>query len=153
MNRHFAAMLSALSAEEVEFLLVGAHALATHGVPRMTVVIDICVRPTAPNSERVWRALVRFRAPLAGVTSSDFARAGIVFQIGVPPRRIDLLTAIDGVEFEAAYERRLVHRTGGLSIPVLGREDLIANERAAGRPKDLADVQLLERGTIRGDAR
>lgn len=144
MNRNFVEMLSALSDAGAEFLLVGAHAMAAHGVPRATGDIDLWVRPTPENAQRVWRALVAFRAPLGGTRVEDFAQADLVFQMGVPPIRIDILTSIDGVEFETAWPRKIQHRVDELDVPVIGREDLIANKRAAARPKDLVDVRLLE---------
>jgi hypothetical protein len=145
LNPDFAEMLSALSDEGADYLLVGAYAMGAHGVPRATGDIDIWVRPAAPNAARVMRALVRFGAPLLNLTVEDLARPGTVFQIGLPPRRIDLLTAIDGVGFDEAWSSRIEAKMGGLTVPVLGREALIRNKRAAGRPKDLVDVQVLER--------
>ena len=99
LNPDFAEMLVALSAEGVEYLLVGAYAMAAHGVPRATGDIDIWVRPTPENAERVLRAPGRFGAPLFDLTAADLARKGTVFQLRVPPRRIDILTSIDGVTF------------------------------------------------------
>ena len=144
MNRDFAEMLSALSAAGADFLVVGAHALAAHGRPRATGDLDIWVRPTPPNAEKVWSALVRFGAPLGEVSPADFHTPGVVFQIGLEPNRIDILTAIDGVEFDEAWRSRVVHEIDGLPVPLLGREELIRNKRAAGRPQDLADVAALE---------
>lgn len=144
MNRDFAEMLSALSAENADFLVVGAHALAAHGRPRATGDLDVWVRPSPENAQRVWNALVAFGAPLSEISPADFERPGIVFQIGVPPVRVDVLTRIDGVEFEGAWSRRVLVRIGSLEVPVLGRGDLLQNKRAAGRPKDLADVAWLE---------
>jgi hypothetical protein len=139
-------MLSALSAGEAEFLVVGAHALAAHGRPRATGDPDIWVRPTRENAERVWKALARFGAPIRSLRVEDLSCPDIVFQIGLPPFRIDILTAIDGVTFEQAWPRRITIELGGQAVPVLGREDLVANKRAAGRPKDLADLAWLESG-------
>jgi hypothetical protein len=144
MNRDFAEMLSALSAAGAEYLVVGAHALAAHGRPRATGDLDIWVRPSVANAERVWAALSRFGAPLSGLKKEDLQTPGIVFQIGIEPVRIDILTAIDGVEFESAWQRRLVIQIEEQSVPLLGRDDLIRNKRAAGRPQDLADVASLE---------
>jgi hypothetical protein len=144
MNRDFSDMLSALSAGRVEFLVVGAHALAAHGRPRATGDLDLWVRPTRENADRVWKALARFGAPLEALRVEDLGRPGIVFQIGLPPCRIDILTAIDGVAFEDAWPRRIQVKIGSESVPVLGREDLLVNKRATGRPKDLADVKWLE---------
>jgi hypothetical protein len=144
MNRDFAEMLSALSAAGAEYLVVGAHALAAHGRPRATGDLDIWVRPTSGNADRVWLALVRFGAPLSALKKEDLTTPGIVFQIGVEPVRIDILTAIDGVDFEGAWTRRVVVDIDGQSVPLLGKDDLIRNKRAAGRPQDLADVAALE---------
>jgi len=144
MNRDFSDMLSALCAENAEFLVVGAHALAAHGHPRATGDLDIWVRPSAANAERVWRALARFGAPLHELQVADLCSPGVVFQIGVAPNRIDILTAIDGVDFERAWQNRKPARALGQSFAVLARPDLIANKLAAGRPQDLADVQRLE---------
>jgi hypothetical protein len=136
-------MLSALSAEAVEYLLVGAYALAAHGLPRATGDIDIWVRPTRENAVRVIRALRSFGAPLGDLTSDDLSRPGTVFQMGVPPQRIDVHTAINGVEFDEAWPGRLTARLGGIEVFVLGREELLRNKRAVGRARDLVDVQAL----------
>lgn len=145
LNDDFRDMLEALVVCEVEFVIVGAHALAAHGVPRATGDIDILVRPSDDNAARVIAALERFGAPLEahGVTKSDFVVPGRVYQIGLPPRRIDLLTEITGVTFEEAWRTRLKTTFGGLEVSVLSRSGLLKNKRAAGRPKDLADVQTL----------
>jgi hypothetical protein len=144
LNPDYHDMLSALCEEGVEFLVVGAFALAAHGLPRATGDIDIWIRPSPENAQRVWRALHRFGAPTADLTLTDLSNQGIVFQIGVAPRRIDLLTSIDGVQFEAAWARRVTVDLDGLPVPVLSRVDLITNKRASGRPKDLADLAWLE---------
>jgi hypothetical protein len=144
VNPDFRDMLSALNVEGVEYLLVGAYALAVHRMPRATGDIDLWLRPSPENATRSLAALRRFGAPLADLTDADLTRPGTVFQIGVAPRRIGLLTAIDGVEFEPAWRRRTTTRLGDLEVPVLSRADFIANKRAVGRPKDLADVAWLE---------
>ena len=144
MNRDFVDMLSALSEVGADYLVVGAHALAAHGVPRATGDLDIWVRATPENASRVWDALRRFGAPLSELEPADLHEADVVFQIGVPPSRIDILTSITGVEFEAAWAERLVVEIEGLAITVLGRSALIQNKRAVGRPKDLVDVAALE---------
>ncbi len=146
LNPDFRDILSELSAQRAEFLLVGAYALAGHGLPRATGDIDIWIRPTSDNAERVWRALVAFGAPLETLTLDDLTTPGVFFQIGVPPRRIDILTAIDEVEFEDAWQTKLDCVIDGIELSVLGREVLIRNKRAAGRPKDLADLAWLEGG-------
>ncbi|MGD8862815.1 MAG: hypothetical protein PVI30_22575 [Myxococcales bacterium] len=145
INDDFRDMLEALSACGVDFIIVGAHALAAHGVPRATGDIDILVRPTPENARRVMNALARFGAPVQahGVTQDDFTVADNVYQIGLPPRRIDLLTSITGVPFEEAWRSRLQTDIGGISVAMLGRDCLIANKRATGREKDLLDVREL----------
>ena len=147
MNRDFVEMLSALSDEKVEFLVVGAHAMAAHGHPRATGDLDIWVNPTPENARRTWRALAAFGAPLGELTQEDLVSKDIVFQIGVVPSRIDVLTQIDGVDFSVAWKRRTTARVGGTAVPVLSRADLIENKLASGRPKDLADVESLESGS------
>ena len=144
MNRDFVEMLSALSAAGAEHLIVGAHAMAAHGLPRATGDLDIWVRPDEQNARRVWSALQTFRAPLQDLSLADLATPGIVFQIGVVPCRIDLLTEIDGVRFDEAWPRRKPVTIAGVSTQVISREDLIANKRASGRPKDLADLAWLQ---------
>ena len=144
MNRDFAEMLRELSAAGAEFLVVGAHALAVHGHVRATKDLDIWIRPSRENADRVWRALASFGAPLDELTPDDFTVPGTVFQIGVDPVRIDLLTSISGVVFEEAWENRTLIDHEGIRFAVLGRDELIANKRAAGRPQDMIDADALE---------
>ncbi|MBI1853607.1 MAG: hypothetical protein HYR85_24990 [Planctomycetes bacterium] len=144
MNRDFVEMLSALNEAGAEYLIVGAHAMAAHGRPRATGDLDIWVRPTRENADRVWRALANFGSPLDRLTPNDLASPGTIFQIGVQPSRIDILTHVDGLAFDGAWNGRLSVQIGQLQIPVLGRADLLANKKASGRPKDLADVAWLE---------
>lgn len=144
LNSDFRDMLCALFEKKVEFLLVGAYAVSAHGYPRATGDMDIWIRCSNENAERMWQALKRFGAPLLDLTQADLATPGIVFQIGVVPRRIDILTAIDGVDFDSAWPRRVEVAVENLRVPVLSRTDLLVNKRAAGRPKDLADAAWLE---------
>jgi hypothetical protein len=143
MNRDFVEMLSALCAAGADFLIVGAHALAVHGVPRATGDLDIWVRPTAANADRVLEALGAFGAPLFDLTRDDLMRSDTVFQIGLPPSRIDVLSGISGVTFDDAWARRVDIAIDDLTVPVIGRDDFITNKRASGRPKDLSDLALL----------
>jgi glycine cleavage system aminomethyltransferase T len=117
-----------------------------HGVPRATGDLDIWIRPTPENAKKVWTALLDFGAPAEAMRLSldDLTRPGTVFQMGLPPRRIDLLTEIDGVSFDQAWPSRILERVGDLEVPFLGREALLQNKKASARPKDLADVKLLE---------
>ena len=146
MNRDFAEMLAALSGAGADYLIVGAHAVAAHGQPRATGDLDLWVRPTPDNAARVWQALVAFQAPLHDLTVEDLATPDVVFQIGIPPCRIDILTAITGVQFEESWPRRVALTVEGVELPFIGRKDLLANKRAAGRPKDLGDIAALEEG-------
>lgn len=144
MNRDFAEMLSELSAADADYIVVGGYAVIAHGFPRATGDIDVWVRPSRDNATRVMRALRSFGAPLADLTEEDLSTPGVIFQIGVVPRRIDILTEIDGVTFEEAWASRISATLGEQSIPVLGRLALIRNKKAAGRKKDLIDVAWLE---------
>ena len=144
MNRDFVEMLSALFAAKAEFLIVGGHALAAHGQPRATGDIDLWVRPTKENAPRVFAALKAFGAPLFDLTVEDLSKPGIVFQMGLPPYRIDILTGISGITFEEAFPDRLLAKVDGLELPFIGRAALVQNKRAAGRPKDLLDADVLE---------
>ncbi len=149
LNPDFAEMLRALSAAGADFLLVGAYAMAAHGVPRATGDLDIWVRPARDNAARVLRALATFGAPLGDLTAADLATPGTVFQLGLAPRRIDILTAIDGVTFETAWRRRVRGHLDDVNVPVIGRTELLRNKRVLGRPKDLVDIGLLARRPAR----
>lgn len=146
LNEDFLDMMRCLQAASVDFVVVGAHALAAHGIPRATGDIDILVRASSESAKRIVQALVAFGAPLEahGISAADFATPGAVYQLGLPPRRIDLLTEITGVNFEEAWATRIETQLGGLRVPVLGREALLKNKRAAARDKDLVDVRALE---------
>lgn len=143
MNPDFVEMLAALRAAGAEYLVVGAHALAAHGRPRATGDLDLWVRPTAANAARVFQALETFGAPLHELTMADLQTPDVVFQIGVAPSRIDILTSLSGVGFEEAWPSRVTVPISGLEVPVIGRDQLIANKRAAGRLRDLADLEEL----------
>lgn len=151
MNRDFVEMLSALFAAGAEFLLVGAHALAVHGYPRATGDLDLWVRASPENATKVWQALQSFGAPLLDLTLADLSRPGIVFQMGLPPARIDILTGISGVTFEEAWPHRVEVSIEGIPLPVscIGRDDLVRNKRASGRPKVLVDADALEQVPVR----
>ena len=137
-------MLRALLDNKVKFLLVGAYAMGAHGYPRATGDIDIWVEPSVDNSRRVYRSLVTFGAPLHEIDEATFTKSGIVFQIGVAPRRIDIITAISGVMFDQAYQNCQIIEIEELPIPILSRSDLIKNKRATGREKDRLDADRLE---------
>jgi len=147
MNDDFSELLRALLDAGARFLVVGAHAMAVHGVPRATGDLDVWVATDRENVQKVWRGLVSFGAPVEamGISQQDFESPGTVVQIGVPPRRIDLMTRLSGLDFDKAWPNRVMHRVGRDDIPFLGREDLMANKRATGRLKDVADLEILER--------
>jgi hypothetical protein len=141
----FRDLLAALVAANVRFLVVGAHALGVHGVPRATVDLDIWVETSPDNAQRIWAALAAFGAPLdeLSVSITDFTREDLVVQFGVPPYRIDILTGLSGVTFDEAWAQRIESPLEGVRVPFIGRDDLIRNKRAAGRLKDLSDVESL----------
>ena len=140
----FRDLLAAFNAHRVEYLVVGAHALAAHGQVRATKDLDVWVRPDSVNAARVLAALHSFGAALHDLTAEDLSTPGVVFQMGVAPIRIDVITAIDGVEFGKAWDERLETRFAGVDTAVLSRRHLIENKTAAGRPQDLVDVQWLK---------
>jgi hypothetical protein len=146
LNSDYKDMLLALSGNGTRFLLVGAYAMGAHGYPRATGDIDIWVEPSEENSRRVYRSLEGFGAPLHEIDKATFAKPGLVFQIGVVPRRIDIITSISGVVFDEAYRQRQIVEIEGLSIPILSLGDLIRNKRATGRDKDRLDADNLEKG-------
>lgn len=145
MNQDFRDLLAEFNVRQVEFLLVGAHALAAHGHVRATQDLDVWVNPAPENAKHVLEALRAFGAPLHDLTEKDLATPGLIFQIGVEPIRIDVLTAIDGVQFDQAWANRMVSRYGDQPVGVLSREHLIKNKLTVARTQDLADVEALKR--------
>lgn len=144
VNQDFVELLQSFDDHSVEYLIVGAHALAAHGHVRATKHFDVFVGASQQNAARVYSALAAFGAPLHDLTVADLATEGTVFQIGVAPVRIDILTKIDGVSFQEAFAARVMSRFGGRPVAVLSREHLIRNKRATGRLQDLADVERME---------
>lgn len=143
LNRDFKEFAELLNAQGVEYLVVGGYALAAHGHPRYTGDIDFWVRPSADNMERLLVALEQFGFGSLGLRAADFSGDSVV-QLGQPPRRIDLMSAIDGVYFEACFRRREQVDLAGLRLNIIGLEDFKTNMRASGRLKDLADLESLE---------
>lgn len=144
MNRDFVDLLRALSDAEARFLVVGAFAVGRYAQPRATGDLDLWIDRAPANAARVFAALRAFGAPLESLHEADLAAPDLVFQMGVAPGRIDLLTSLTGVEFESAWDRRMSGVLGGVSVAFIGRDDLVRNKRALGRPRDLADVADLE---------
>ena len=143
LNSDYKEMLQILSANDVRFLLVGAYAMGAYGHPRATGDIDIWVWATAENSGKIYNSLKQFGAPLAQINQDSFTEEGIVFQIGVAPRRIDILSRIDGVDFEDAYEKRQITDIDGIAVPLISKQHLIKNKLATGRKKDSLDAEQL----------
>lgn len=151
MNEDFLDLLSALCAANAKFLIVGAYAVGIHGRPRATKDLDVWIEASVENASRVMDALVHFGAPLQGLTTGDLAVPGTGFMMGLPPRRIDILTQISGVDFIDAWTNRKEADAGpGVRCAFIGLNELIQNKKAAGRPQDLADVDALERLQRRG---
>jgi len=144
LNEDYKEMLQSLIDENVRFLLVGAYALAAHGYPRATMDIDIWVMPSPDNADAVLRALKKFGAPLHGLTSGDLQKSDTIFQIGVAPRRIDIITGASGLDFESAFANSIQIEIEGIKFNILSLDDLICNKKASGRTKDIADVEALE---------
>lgn len=145
MVEDFKDLLAELVRAEARFLVVGAHALSVHGVPRSTVDLDVWIDRSAENAKRVWRALAAFGAPLdaLGVSEADLMRPDIVAQFGLPPYRIDVLTGVSGVTFEEAWAERIDGLVGDVRVPFIGRAAFVRNKRASGRTRDLADLESL----------
>ena len=148
MYPDFKELLSVLNAHRVKYLVVGAYAVSIHAQPRATKDLDILVKADAENAEAVFAALAQFGAPLQGLTAADFAERGPFFRMGREPVGVDILTEIPGVEFDAAWPRRVedvVDPASGFKASFISREDLIAAKLAAGRPQDLADVEAIRK--------
>jgi len=143
MNQDFVDLLRAFVDHDVRFLVVGAYALGVHGRPRATGDLDVWVDATPSNAARVMQALAAFGAPLADVAAADFATPGVVFQMGLPPVRIDVLTELTGLAFADAWPGRVRAPFGPVDVDVIGRDAFIVNKRATGRAKDLGDVESL----------
>ena len=143
INSDYKNLLKSLNAADARYLVIGGYAVMAYTEPRYTKDLDIWVDPEAANAIAVFGALAEFGAPLRGITASDFAQPEIFYQVGVAPVRVDILTSIADIDFAAAWERRITANFDGESCPVIGREDLIAAKRAAGRSTDEIDVANL----------
>jgi hypothetical protein len=144
VTKDFEELFACLNARRVEAIIVGGYAFAFHAKPRYTKDIDVFVNPTFENAERLLSALDDFGFGGLGLTTADFTRPGRIVQLGVPPNRVDLLTAIDGVTFAEAWDGRAHGHYGNVPVVYLGRAELIRNKRASGRLQDLADLETLE---------
>jgi hypothetical protein len=146
LDRDFREFVGSFIGHEVRFLLIGGYALAAHGLPRATGDLDTWVWLDRDNASKIIAALDEFGFGSLGLSVDDFVEPEIVVQLGYPPHRIDIITSIDGVDFDDAWERRMMVNVGGVEVPIIGREELILNKIAAGRPQDLADVARLRAG-------
>jgi hypothetical protein len=144
LNPDYKEMLSILLENKVEFLLVGAYAMAAHGFPRATGDLDIFIRPSKENAKKVYQAMLEFGAPLMNIAVDEFAKPGTILQIGVIPRRIDIINDIDGVSFEEAFQDKDIIMIEGLDVPIISRRKLLINKKATGREKDQLDAKRIE---------
>ncbi len=144
LNEDYKEILQILLKNDVQFLVVGAYAMAAYGYPRATGDFDIWVESSIENSENIYKSLLEFGTPLTGITKDTFSEDGLVFQIGVAPRRIDIITGIDGVNFEDAFKDKEGIEVEGLKLPFISKENLIKNKKATGREKDRLDIKYLE---------
>jgi predicted nucleotidyltransferase len=149
VNPDFRDLFAALNGAEARYLVVGAYAVIHHTEPRYTKDVDLWVEPTADNAARVLEALRAFGAPILGLDARDLCDPELVYQIGIEPNRIDLLTSVEGLVFETAWTGAVETTYGGAPIRVLGLEDLITAKKAAGRPQDLLDATRLEQARQR----
>ncbi len=148
VNRDYRDLFAEFNAHGVEFLIIGAFALAVHGHLRATKDLDLWVRPTKENAERAFHAVSAFGVLPENLSSEDFATSGNIIQLGISPARIDILTRVADLDFEAAWSRRVDAAYGDQKVFVLSRDDLIASKRAAGRPQDLVDLTALEEDDV-----
>ncbi len=143
----FDEFIGSLIARGVEFLIVGAYALALHGAPRFTGDLDVFVRPTLDNASRLLAAVASFGFPVTDLRPTDLVEPRRMLQMGVEPVQIHVITSISGVTWEEAWADRVIARLGAHDVGILGRSSFVKNKRAAGRPKDLADVDAITSGT------
>jgi len=143
-NQDYFDMFAALNTANVRYLIVGAYAVGFHAEPRTTKDIDLWVEASAENAQRLYKALADFGAPLEHATVEDFSNTEMVFQIGVPPNRIDIIMGLEGASFEEAWRNRVAAPYDGQEVFMIGREELIRVKKLAGRPQDVEDVKALE---------
>ena len=143
LNEDYKEMLQILLNNRVKFLVVGAYAMSAYGYPRATGDLDLWVETSQENSEKIYQSLSEFGSPLEHITKNTFCEEGIIFQIGVAPRRIDIITKIDGVNFKQAYSEKEEIEIEGFELPFLSKENLIKNKESTGRERDKLDAQYL----------
>lgn len=145
LNEDYREMLQILLGNKVKFIVVGAYAMGAQGYPRATGDFDVWVEPSAENSPKVYNSIKEFGAPLREITPDSFTERGIIYQIGVVPRRIDIITFINGVDFDKAYEEREEIEVENIKIPFLSKKNIIKNKESTGRDKDKLDVKYLKK--------
>ncbi len=143
VQQDFRDLLVLFNAHEVDYIIVGAHALAYHGAPRYTGDMDILVRPDSGNAQRILKALNEFGFGSLGLVAEDFTAPDKGIQLGVAPVRIDIVTSITGVSWEEAAAGRVQGKYGDVSVQFIGRKEFILNKKALGRKKDQADLEAL----------
>jgi predicted nucleotidyltransferase len=153
LNKDYRDILQLLNEENAEFLIIGAYALAAHGFPRATMDIDIWVKPSSENAKAVIKALQRFGVPLENLTAGDLQTDDLIFQIGVAPQRVDIITGVSGLIFEETVKNAKQILIDGIEVYLPSIEDIIKNKESTGRPKDLLDAEMLKTSlkTKRGD--
>jgi predicted nucleotidyltransferase len=143
VNSDFSDLLRIFNTHNVKYLVIGGYAVVQYAEPRFTKDLDVLISTDTANAEAVYNALHEFGAPLAGLTPKDFSEEGFFFQMGMPPIRVDVLMGIPRVNFEDCWGRRMEVDFEGLKVVFISKNDLIASKRAAGRPQDLIDADLL----------
>ncbi len=143
VQQDFRDLLALFNAHKVDYIIIGAHALAYHGAPRYTGDMDILVRPDLENARQIIQALDEFGFGSVGLTLDDFAFPGKIVQLGVPPIRVDIVTSISGISLGEAADGRTTGTYGDLEVSYLGKLQFILNKRATGRKKDLADLESI----------
>ncbi|MBV6400190.1 MAG: hypothetical protein CNIPEHKO_00473 [Anaerolineales bacterium] len=143
VNSDFNDLLRIFNDHNVRYMVIGGYAVVQYAEPRFTKDLDVLISTDTKNSEAVYHALKEFGAPLAGLTPKDFSEEGFFFQMGVPPIRVDVLMGIPGINFDDCWDRRVEVDFEGLNVIFISKQDLIHSKRAAGRPQDLIDADLL----------
>lgn len=142
-NSDFRDLLNLLNEAKVRYLVVGAYAVIEHTEPRYTKDLDVWISPDRENAERTYAALKAFGAPLADISVDDFTNPDLVYHMGRPPARVDVLMGLKGLEFEASWKKRITSAYDDVPTQFLSSQDLIVNKRMVGRPQDLTDVENL----------
>lgn len=141
----FRELLELLNKNEVEYLIVGGYAVIAHGYPRLTIDIDVWVKPSKENSKKVIKTIEDFGFSFNNLNAEDFDKSDNVIQLGRPPYRIDILTSIEGMDFDECYKRKFYYNKNNLEINFISKEDLLENKKLVGRHKDLDDISKLKK--------